>query len=129
MARFQKVITGMMILKQPPIFLPTSNSSLGMPYEVYRVYTPATSYPYTPYTNSLILNKKVFVPVSGNQWDDEAIASYQEAMPGYEIIGINYNGWIDTDALHCRTKGIADLGMLYIQHIPVLGTVPAARQL
>lgn len=105
-------------------FFATSVSSLGKPYEVFRVYTPATSYPYTPYTNSLILNKKVLVPVSGNQWDDEAIASYEEAMPGYEVIGINYNGWIDTDALHCRTKGIADLGMLYIRHIPILGLAP-----
>ena len=26
----------------------------------------------TPYTNSLILNKKVFVPQTGSQWDDEA---------------------------------------------------------
>ena len=66
----------------------------------------------------------MLVPVSGNQWDDEAIASYQEAMPGYEIIGINYSGWIDTDALHCRTKGIADLGMLYIHHVPILGLAP-----
>ncbi|HEY9115703.1 MAG TPA: agmatine deiminase family protein [Bacteroidales bacterium] len=105
-------------------FFATSVSSLGKPYKVYRVYTPATSFPYTPYTNSLILNKKVLVPVSGNQWDDEAIESYQEAMPGYEIIGINYSGWIDTDALHCRTKGIADLGMLYIHHVPILGLAP-----
>lgn len=105
-------------------FFANTISSLGVPYEVFRVYTPARNYPYTPYTNSLILNKKVLVPVSGNQWDDEAIASYQEAMPGYEIIGISYNGWIDTDALHCRTKGIADLGMLYIKHIPILGLAP-----
>jgi len=105
-------------------YFATTNSSLGKPYKVYRVFTPATSYPYTPYTNSLILNKKVLVPVSGNQWDDEAIASYQEAMPGYEIIGITYSGWIDTDALHCRTKGIADLGMLYIQHVPITGLAP-----
>ena len=39
-------------------------SSWGDHYQVYRVYTPGT-YPYTPYTNSLILNKKVFVPITG----------------------------------------------------------------
>lgn len=98
-------------------------SSFGKPYQVFRVFTPAVDAPYTPYTNSLILNKKVFVPITGNQWDDEAIASYQQAMPGYEIIGIYYNGWISTDALHCRTIGIADLGMLYINHTPLLGMV------
>jgi agmatine deiminase len=103
-------------------YFSTTLSSYGKPYEVYRVYTPGT-YPYTPYTNSLILNNKVFVPLTGSQWDDEAIESYEQAMPGYEIIGIDYTGWLNTDALHCRTKGIADIGMLYIDHMPTLGTV------
>lgn len=97
-------------------------SSYGIPYEVVRVYTPGTA-PNTPYTNSLILNKKVFVPLTGSQWDDEAIATYEEAMPGYEVVGVMYNGWINTDALHCRTKGVADIEMLYINHIPLLGDV------
>jgi agmatine/peptidylarginine deiminase len=94
--------------------------SYGTPYQVYRVYTPG-NYPYTPYTNSLILNKKVFVPITGSQWDDEALAVYEEAMPGYEIIGIPGNSWENTDALHCRAKGIADVGMLFIRHIPLSG--------
>lgn len=94
-------------------------SAWGNNYEVYRVYTPG-GYPQdTPYTNSLILNSKVFVPTTGSQWDDEAIASYEEAMPGYEIFGIYSSGWANTDALHCRTRGIADRNMLYIQHIPI----------
>ena len=97
-------------------------SSYGVPYEVFRVYTPGT-YPYTPYTNSLILNKKVLVPITGSQWDDEALVSYEQAMPGYEIVGIMYGSWLNTDALHCRTKGIADIGMLYFNHIPLLGEV------
>jgi agmatine/peptidylarginine deiminase len=95
-------------------------SSYGVPYQVYRVYTPGT-YPYTPYTNSLILNKKVFVPITGSQYDDEALAVYEEAMPGYEIVGILHNTWENTDALHCRARGIADVGMLYVNHIPLLG--------
>ncbi|PLX04808.1 MAG: peptidylarginine deiminase [Marinilabiliales bacterium] len=103
-------------------YFATQISSYGKPYEVHRVFAPGT-YPNTPYTNSLILNNKVFVPLTGSQWDDEAIASYEDAMPGYEIVGINYDGWLNTDALHCRTKGIADLGMLYINHMPLLGNV------
>ncbi len=97
-------------------------SSYGKPYEVVRVFTPGTA-PNTPYTNSLILNKKVLVPITGSQWDDEALDVYEEAMPGYEIVGIMYNGWENTDALHCRTKGVADIEMLYISHIPKLGIV------
>lgn len=95
-------------------------SSYGVPYQVYRVYTPG-DYPYTPYTNSLILNKKVFVPITGSQWDDEALAVYEEAMPGYEIVGVMYDSWENTDALHCRAKGIADVNMLHVHHMPVLG--------
>jgi agmatine/peptidylarginine deiminase len=95
-------------------------TSWGNKYQVYRVYTPGT-YPYTPYTNSLILNKKVFVPITGSQYDDEALAVYEEAMPGYEIVGILHSTWENTDALHCRAKGIADVGSLYISHMPLLG--------
>ena len=95
-------------------------SSYGTPFQVYRVYTPG-NYPYTPYTNSLILNKKVFVPITGSQWDDEALAVYEEAMPGYEVVGIMHNTWESTDALHCRAKGIADVGMLFVKHMPLLG--------
>jgi len=94
-------------------------SSYGVPYEVYRVFTPDDQ----PYTNSLILNEKVQVPVTGSQWDDDAIQAYQDAMPGYEIIGCT-GSWASTDALHCRSKGIADLGMLYINHLPLLGSQP-----
>ena len=104
-------------------------SSYGDYYKVYRVYAPG-DYPGTPYTNSLILNKKVYVPITGSQWDDEALASYQAAMTGYEIIGVEAGSdpWENTDALHCRTHGIADRGMLYIHHIPLLGEIPAQNE-
>ena len=99
-------------------------SSYGTPYEIYRVYTPNDQ----PYTNSLILNNRVFVPVTGSQWDDEAITSYEEAMPGYEIYSFT-GSWESTDALHCRTKGIADLEMMYIEHIPYADFAPAGQEI
>ncbi len=106
-------------------FFSTHTCGWNKPYEVYRVYTPG-DYPYTPYTNSLILNNKVFVPLTGSQWDDEAISTYQAAMPGYEVIGVyadGGNGWQNTDALHCRVMGIADRGMLLVHHMPYWGDV------
>jgi agmatine/peptidylarginine deiminase len=103
-------------------FFASQISSYGKPYEVVRVFTPGGP-PDTPYTNSLILNKKVLVPITGSQWDDEALQVYEDAMPGYEIVGIMYDDWMNTDALHCRTKGVADLEMLYINHMPLLGVV------
>lgn len=93
----------------------------GYPYKVYRVFMPGT-YPPTPYSNSLILNDKVFVPISGSQHDNAALEVYQEAMPGYEIVGIHFNDWLNTDALHCRTHEIADIAMLYVNHMPTYGT-------
>ncbi|MFQ6610359.1 MAG: agmatine deiminase family protein [Fidelibacterota bacterium] len=92
-------------------FYATNVNGYGEEYEVFRVYTPQNQ----PYTNSLILNNKVLVPVMSSQWDDEAIAVYEEALPGYEIIGVT-GSWESTDAIHCRTKGIPDLGMLQIFH-------------
>ncbi len=91
-------------------------SCYGTPYTVARVYTPNDQ----PYTNSLILNDKVLVPITGSQWDDDAILSYQQAMPGYEVLGFT-GSWASTDALHCRAMGITDRYMLYIEHTPLFG--------
>ncbi|GAB4325047.1 MAG: hypothetical protein Kow00127_17760 [Bacteroidales bacterium] len=98
-------------------------TSWGVPFQVYRVWTPNNE----PYTNSLILNDRVFVPITGSQWDDDAIATYQEAMPGYEVMGFT-GSWESTDALHCRTKGIADRNTLYIEHFPLLGNQPVQSE-
>ena len=95
-------------------------SSYGTPYRIYRVYTPNNQ----PYTNSVIINDKVYVPTMNSTWDSAAIATYQEAMPGYEIIGVYSSQWLSTDAIHCRVKEIADEGMLYIRHLPLLNEQP-----
>ena len=99
-------------------YFEAQTSAYGTPYEIHRVYTQSNQ----PYTNSLILNNKVFVPITGSSWDDDAIASYQAAMPGYEVLGFT-GSWESTDALHCRAMGLADRGMLYIHHLPIVGTV------
>ncbi len=91
-------------------------SSYGTPYEVVRVYAPNGE----PYTNALILNEVVYVPLVGSSWDDDALQTYQEAMPGYSIEGF-YGEWFSTDALHCRVKDIADSEAIYVQHIPYHG--------
>ncbi|MDN3610422.1 agmatine deiminase family protein [Vibrio ostreicida] len=88
-------------------------------FRVFRVlcqniYVPQADQPATTaaYTNSLILNKCVYVPLAGGQYhdqDQQALAIYQEAMPNHTIIGIQgkpETPWLGTDALHCRTHGI-----------------------
>ena len=86
----------------------------NVPFEIYRVYTPDDQ----PYTNSLILNEKVLVPITNSSWDDDALDVYAAAMPGYEILGFT-GSWQSTDALHCRVKGIPDLEMIQILHNPI----------
>jgi agmatine deiminase len=98
-------------------YFENTTSCYGTPYHVARVYTPTNQ----PYTNSLILNSKVLVPVMGSdQWDDDAIASYQAAMPGYEVLGFT-GSWVSSDAIHCRAMGITDRYMLYLEHTPLSG--------
>ncbi len=103
-------------------YFETTNCCWGYPYHVYRVQEPG-GYTLAPYTNSLILNKTVYVPMgTNNTYNQDAIAVYQEAMPGYEIVGVNGGsaGWENTDALHCRTRGVMDFDMLFVDHRDVL---------
>ena len=103
-------------------YFETTNCCWGYPYRVYRVQEPG-GYTLAPYTNSLILNKTVYVPMgTNNTYNQDAIAVYQEAMPGYEIVGVNGGsaGWENTDALHCRTRGVMDFNMLFVDHRNVL---------
>ena len=105
-------------------YFETTNCCWGYPYHVYRVQEPGGN-TLAPYTNSLILNKTVYVPMgSNNTYNNDALAVYQEAMPGYNIVGVNYNsysgGWQNTDALHCRTRGVMDFHMLFVDHRNVL---------
>ena len=101
------------------------NTFYGRPFKIKRIYCPAISggpwemNPVAAYTNSLILNNKVLVPKYGIPQDDMAIQVFQEAMPGYEVIGFDYSNadpWYGEDALHCRTKGIFDPEMIHISH-------------
>lgn len=107
----------------------------GRPYRIIRIDCP----PYKEsqaagYTNALILNKKVFVPLFGISADEEALATYRSAMPGYAVIGFPYPqsdrggqyGWSYTDALHCRTRAVWDPEMLYLSHKRIEEQAPAS---
>ncbi|MGN0032682.1 MAG: agmatine deiminase family protein [Candidatus Limimorpha sp.] len=105
-------------------YFETTNCCWGYPYKVYRVQEPG-GYTLAPYTNSLILNKKVFVPLgTDSNYNQQALQAYADAMPGYEILGfVNndyYTGWENTDAIHCRTRGVMDFNMLFVDHRNVL---------
>ena len=105
-------------------YFANTNCCWGYPYQVYRVQEPG-GYTLAPYTNSLILNKSVYVPMGDNAtYNQQALDVYQEAMPGYNIVGVYNNdyyiSWENTDALHCRTRGVMDFNMLFVDHRDVL---------
>jgi agmatine deiminase len=59
------------------------------------------------YTNALTVNRRVLVPVYGEQDDDTALAIYQQAMPDFEVISINCRTVINGGgAVHCLTKEV-----------------------
>ena len=82
----------------------------GRPYRVVRIPMPPDEYgqypnqwsDYLTYTNSLILNNLVLVPIYGLAQDSEALSIYQEAMPGYNIVGINMRNVIPVSYTHLR---------------------------
>ena len=106
-------------------YFENTNCCWGYPYQVFRVNelssssSTSTSY-LAPYTNSLILNNRVFVPLGSNStYNNNALQVYRDAMPGYTIIGVANNSsyaWYNTDALHCRTRGVMDFDMLFVDH-------------
>ncbi len=99
-------------------YFSTQMSSYNRPYRVYRVNTPDNQ----PYSNSVILNNRVFVPIMNSSYDQAALQAYRNAMPGYTVIGVlgaSATPWESTDALHCRTHEIPDRRMIYIAHTPL----------
>lgn len=110
-------------LEQTADYFANLDCAWGYPYKVYRVNTPQNQ----PYTNSLILNNRVFVPIMNSTHDNAALQIYEVALPGYEVVGVpssGYIAWESTDALHCRTHEIPDMNMLHISHMPYFGEQP-----
>jgi agmatine deiminase len=103
----------------------------GRPYTLLRIDTPRYNQDdLANYTNSLILNTKVFVPLFGIPGDQRALKSWRAAMPGYQVMGFALDkNLIDmryTDAIHCRTRAIWDQKMLYMSHKRIDGRTRSA---
>jgi agmatine deiminase len=108
-------------------------TAYGTPYTIKRIKTARWFNEHlAAYTNSLILNKTVYVPLFNIPQDSIALATWRDAMPGYTVKGFTYAledepyvtdevmnhyrvyGWNDGDALHCRTRAIWNPDMLFI---------------
>lgn len=96
------------ILEYNVRFFENHTARNGQPYNVVRIPLEKSGGTYYAYTNSLIVNRKVLVPVYGLSTDSQALSIYEDAMPGYEIVGIDASDIIDqAGAIHCTTMQVA----------------------
>jgi hypothetical protein len=70
------------------------------------------------YINSLILNQTVLVPQYGIEpFDGLALKTYQSAMPGYKIVGVDCRQYAHLyGAVHCLTHEIYAANPIYVKH-------------
>lgn len=90
--------------------LAQTHSVDGRPYKVERVTlaaVPPTKGRFWSYTNSLIINDTVIVPVFGREpYDAEALETFRRLMPGQSIVGLRFDDSPE-GAVHCATMPIA----------------------
>ena len=123
-----------MVLERNVAVLAALKNALGRPYEILRIDCPVVetisfgrgAKPLAAYTNSLIFNDRVFVPLFNVPGDAQAIETWQAALPGHEVRGFAWDQWLDFDALHCRTRAIFDPNMIRIEHLRMADDVQSS---
>lgn len=95
------------------------------PFKVHRITMPPSkngNYPdtygdYRTYANALIINKTVLVPIYNTEYDAPALATWQKALPGHKIVGLDCVDIIKlSGAIHCITKEIGAKNPIWITH-------------
>ena len=112
-------------------------SSFDTPFKVIRIPSPPSTsgnYPdnngyYRTYTNSVFVNNTVLVPFYRTEFDTIAQRIYEEALPGYNIVGIDVDNQGEnlisySGAIHCITHSVGVDQPLLIQHQSLVDTYP-----
>jgi agmatine deiminase len=112
------------LLDQHAEYFESLTNREGRPYRVVRMPMPPSTDEAPPsYLNSLIVNSKVLVPLWNEAEDDTALIIYQQAMPDYQIVGINcYSMASSGGAIHCITMQAPAAEFIHIKHEPLADT-------
>ena len=120
----QGIADGPQIEANIQFLLSNFKTSFGTDFDIIRIPMPPENgfYPnfggdYRTYANAVFVNKTILVPFYEEQYDTTAQRIWQEAMPGYNVVGINCNTIIPSlGAIHCITKEIGVNDPLRIVH-------------
>ena len=82
---------------------------------------------YLTYSNAVFVNNSILLPTYYQQYDTTAIRIWEEAMPGYNVVGIdcdnNGSNIISlSGAIHCITHSVGVEDPLMISHLPLSDT-------
>lgn len=110
-------------------------SKWGTPFNVIRIPSPPSvggNYPdnngaYRTYTNAVFVNNTVILPTYREQYDTTALRIWNNALPGYNIVGIDCdnsgaNIISQSGAIHCITHAVGVQAPLLISHQPLRDT-------
>ncbi len=105
------------------------NSVWGTPYHIVRIPMPSsanggwpsTGSSYRTFTNAVFVNKTIILPTYREQVDTTALRIWGEAMPGYNIVGIDCdnntsNIISQSGAIHCITHSVGVEDPMLITH-------------
>lgn len=105
------------------------NSVWGTPYHIVRIPMPSsatggwpsTGSSYRTFTNAVFVNKTIILPTYREQVDTTALRIWEEAMPGYNIVGIDCdnntsNIISQSGAIHCITHSVGVEDPMLITH-------------
>ena len=107
----------------------------GTPFNVIRIPSPPEQgggYPnqngdYLTYSNATFVNNTILVPTYYTTYDTTAIRIWEEAMPGYNVVGIDCDSPGEniiglSGAIHCITHTVGVADPLMISHLPLSDT-------
>ena len=93
------------ILNRNAARLANETNGKGEKFKVVRMPMPKYTGTSFSYTNSLIVNNKVLVPIYGFSTDETALNIYRKHLPGYDVKGFDCRSIITANgAIHCITK-------------------------